>query len=356
MIIFIIMIISCSSNRDAGSLNIVDEVSYNVGFRSANICHSEYNGKEYVAFADFITYKTIAVYDILGSHINKIDMTDLITKMGRPITYTMISNDTIILLMDKTNIVYIIDKNGNIIGVKDYSVLEPYGVELSPPIYINNNNFRTSIFYDEDFHEGYTKDMISSFRAKEHCFYRLMVDTTFYGKESPLLQMDSTYNRFVANDGCIQEGNHILMMENQNILYSAYSDSLYIFSINGYLVQIKKIKSDYGRPMFVPSTYNELRKDPAVSTRQFKNNVSICDLLWDKYRNIYYCFVRRKMEKNSMPFSIIVLDCHFNRLNEFDMGGENYYATSFVGERGLYIMKKNQNLDRLYFTIFNYEK
>ncbi len=352
----ILIIISCSSNNDNGSLNVIDEISYNVGFRSANICHYEYNGKEYVAFSDFRTFKCIEVFDIFGSHVNKIDLADMVTKTGRPITYSMISNDSIFLLMDQTNIVYIIDNKGNIIGVKDYSELKSYGVELLPPIYINNNNFRTSIFYDEDFHDGYTENMISSFREKEHCFYHLMEDTTFYGDTPPLLQMDSIYNRFVAKDGCIQEGNHILMMKSQNILYSAYSDSLYVFSINGDLVQVKNIKSDYGRPMFVPSTYDELHKNPIISTEQFKNNISICDLLWDKYKNIYYCFIRRKMEKNSMPFSIIVLDCHLNRLKEFDLGGEDYYATSFVGERGLYIMKKNQSFDKLYFTIFNYEE
>lgn len=105
--------------------------------------------------------------------------------------------------------------------------------------------------------------------------------------------------------------------------------------------------------------------------REVKENPSYHNIMYDKYRNVYYRIARHpyQLEANESPFddpngqefSIIIFDKDFNIIGETKFPGNKYlYKMSFVGRDGLYISENNLanpdfDEDKLVFACFKLE-
>jgi len=361
LIIAITSLFSCNflSKKQKGNwITLNDTVAFNVGFPSANINYSEYNEKEYIAFADFRTTKKIVLFDIQGKLLYAIPV-DKLLENGKTIliSFDIISPDSIALLTAYTNNVLLINSMAEMIYKKDYSPLLLEGIELWTPICFDKKFLRVCINYlDHNLPKYPSKEDFVNSNARGLSFYNLMADTAFYTDAKPILQLDSIYCRFASEKQFTTEGNHILMLDSLNIFYSAYSDTLYVYNLAGQLKKTVVVKSDYTTTRINPITYEQYWQDNELLNRNFLKNGFIDKLLWDKYRNLYYCFVRSKMIEKKLPFSIIIFDKDFKKLDEIEMDYNKFYPTAFVGENGLYVKQAyNDDFKINKFTLFRYE-
>lgn len=353
---------SCNNStkqKDVKLNIIVDTVIFDAGFQfSSGIRIVEYNNSEYVGFADLRTAKKISVFDISGKPSFSVSVDSLmISENTRFFSFCFASIDSLALLSAYTNKLVVIDTNGKALYKKDYSPLLFHGIQLFPPFYLSKNHLKVGVKYlENNLPENPTKEDYINTNEKTLAFYNLLYDTAFYEKSDPLLQLDSFYCRFGSKTQILTEGNHILMLDSLNISHSSYSDSLYVYNTKGKLLKTVCIKSEHTKVGINPITYEQYWANNDLLNRNVWENGFISDLLWDKYRNVYYCFVRSAMIDKKLPFSIIILDKDFNNLGETKFDYNKYHLSAFVGKRGLYIMQAdNKKFGKYTFSIFRYE-
>ena len=157
----------------------------------------------------------------------------------------------------------------------------------------------------------------------------------------------------------------------RDFVYSFYVDeNIFITSINHDSIKKVKVKSEYINNIPLDSPSEDFRKGA-------KENLEVArygDLLYDKYRDVYYRFAyhsvsledniqwRGKAVYGRKKFSIIILDKDYKIIGEtlFPEGVYNSYV-SFVHKDGLYIsrdyqMNYNQSEDFLTFELFDLTK
>jgi hypothetical protein len=338
---------------------MVDTVMFDAGFQfSSGIRIIEYNNNEYVGFADFRTAKKISIFDINGKNSFSVLVDSLmINENTRFFSFCFVSIDSLALLSANTNKVIVVDTNGNTLYKKDFSPLILKGIELFPPFCLNKNNLKVGVNYlENNLPKNPSKEDYINTNEKKIAFYNLLYDTAFYAKSEPLLQLDSFYCRFGSKTQLLSEGKHILMLDSLNIFHSFYSDSLYVYDAKGKLLKTVCIKSKHTKVGVTPIAYEQYWADNELLNQNFLKNGFISDLLWDKYRNVYYCFVRSAMIDKKIPFSVIILDKDFNNLGETKFDYNKYHLSAFVGKRGLYIMQAdNKEFGKYTFSIFRYE-
>lgn len=154
----------------------------------------------------------------------------------------------------------------------------------------------------------------------------------------------------------------------KDFVYSFFFDEdIYVVSLDGKVKNKIKVKSKYINKIY------EGKKLPNDVTDLYKTLCSIPmygNLVYDKYREIYYRFVypQTELEKGNYgdiwqlgrsKFSIIILDKDFNILGE-TLFPLNTYASNhfFIRKDGLYISTSfvrnpNYNDDKLCFTRFD---
>lgn len=150
----------------------------------------------------------------------------------------------------------------------------------------------------------------------------------------------------------------------KEFIYSFYYDEdIYIYSIDHKSVNRIKVKSKYIDNIIMPNDYNETLKSIC-------ENPNYGNLLYDKYRKIYYriCYPKTKTNNNENHmelwdfgrkiFSIIILDENFNIIGETLFPEYTYNSNlMFIDEKGLYISENhyknpNYNDNKLVFRLF----
>ena len=131
------------------------------------------------------------------------------------------------------------------------------------------------------------------------------------------------------------------------------TDSIYVSSdfhhVKGYFA-----KSRYA-PSMRPTLYNAQTDNEVRLRRKSREEYDYWHLMYDKYRKVFYRFVRHPYEfpqdKNPMfdedrgrTFSIVILNDKYEIIGETTFPGHTYaYSQCFVGKKGLYISLNNQD-------------
>ena len=142
-----------------------------------------------------------------------------------------------------------------------------------------------------------------------------------------------------------------------------YEEDIFITSIDHNIVERVNVKSNYIDRVVMPNDYNETLKSMC-------ENPNYGNLLYDKYRDVYYrvCYLKTEIDnrENYMElwdfgrkiFSIIILDKNFNIIGETVFPEYTYNPNlMYIDEKGLYISEnhyKNPNYDddKLIFRLF----
>lgn len=144
------------------------------------------------------------------------------------------------------------------------------------------------------------------------------------------------------------------------------TDSIYVSSdfhhVKGYLAKSRHA------PSMRPTLYNA-QIDNEVRLRKEAMKFDYWHLMYDKYRKVFYRFVRHPYEfpadRNAQfdedrgrIFSIVILNDQYEIIGETTLPGHTYnYTLCFVGKKGLYISLNNQDNpifseDELFFQRF----
>lgn len=144
------------------------------------------------------------------------------------------------------------------------------------------------------------------------------------------------------------------------------SDSIYVSSdfehVKAYLAKSRHA------PSMIPEPYNA-QTDNEVRLRREALEYDYWHLIYDKYRKVFYRFVRHPYEfpkhKNAMfdedsgrEFSIVILNEDYEIVGETSFPGNTYsYVIYFVGKKGLYLSLNNLenptfSEDELFFRCF----
>lgn len=160
--------------------------------------------------------------------------------------------------------------------------------------------------------------------------------------------------------------------DGEHFIYSFYTDEhIYVTSIDHKQVRKIKVKSKY-----IHKIKNEIipgNSDPNLVVKNTLERAQYGDLIYDKYRNVYYRFAYPQTELDfdnylqrtffgRKRFSVIILDKKFNIIGEtlFPESIYNSYVF-FIHSDGLYISRDyqinyDQSDDKLNFQLFDLRK
>jgi hypothetical protein len=147
----------------------------------------------------------------------------------------------------------------------------------------------------------------------------------------------------------------LISFPNDHYIYSCrtdFKDFRKIYAGSMYAGDIKSL----GYPSAIPLS------DNIVNTHYFEQYYYRA-IIYDKYRNVYYRIVEHpwKNYNSNMnirdwlkPLSIIILDSDFNVVGEkiLDMEYHLSYYNYFITEEGLFLNKKNDDEDKLTYSLF----
>lgn len=356
------LLLSCKQPEGKATLKAVGETTYQVGYEPRWTHYFKDKEQEYVAFGEFETFKTIKIFNVYGKNIYTLSLTDFTKTNGVILEdFCMVNLDTIALLA-KHNLIFLLDNKGTLLRKIDYSKYIVEGIELDRPLFIKNNIIRCGIAYN-DFGNPITMDYkyYHDFFARNDLFYQLMIDTIKTNPENelqPVFMLDSLFTRFIPKDHFHVESTKITFTEKENIYQSNYTDSVYHYDLNGHLKQIHTIKSNYFNTKLTPVSVRENYKNNRAFQENIYNGGYISKLLWDNTKELYYCTVIGKWSpetRDNIPFSIIVLDKNFNKLDEFLMDEQIYRTSMFVNKNGLNILTNKSTFKQKIYTTLRYE-
>lgn len=351
-LILIILITGCKNN---GNLIETKEVTtFHVGFPTWNIKYFIEKGKEYVAFADFITKKQISINSIAGIQLFTVSLEELMTKEKNGFNdFDIVSLDTFALLSKHSNKVYLINKKGEIIYKKDYSRYLLQNITLTFPFHLNDSNLLVGI----DWAPVDSTLNFSQYYRKKHVYYKGAIDSAFYNPENDLYFIfDSIYSRFL-NDKQIGIGPIFISKHKKRILLSSiYSDSIYIFDNRIKLDSAFEVSSKFFPIDYISPTFEDEKKyknDPSFGTTTHSKIVGI---KFDRYRKQYYVYVAGSKEKDKyFPYSIIIFNKEYKKIDEIKIDSKKFIIQSFIGRKGLYIRDLGNEYNVIKFTLFRYK-
>lgn len=119
--------------------------------------------------------------------------------------------------------------------------------------------------------------------------------------------------------------------------------------------------SNYAKTISSLNVKNNKKIKPLELRTNYMKNDLYGAILYDKYRNVYYRFIRRgvkeslnKFESKDKPIAVIIYDNQFNYLGETDLGlaKEYHWENSFVSKEGLNIEWIDaKDIDEIYLNL-----
>lgn len=230
---------------------------------------------------------------------------------------------------------------------------EPSSRPYIPPIFIGNKVY-------------ITQKPVDRLYSATHTPVSVVIDTL----NKTCAQCPFFYGDILEKDHLSKSGDTRFSRDydGEHFIYSFYTDEyIYVTSIDHQQVRKIKVKSKY-----IDRIKNETTPDNSDANLMVKNTLERAqygDLIYDKYRNVYYRFAYPQTELDfdnylqrtffgRKRFSVIILDKEFNIIGEtlFPESIYNSYVF-FVHSDGLYISKDyqinyDQSDDSLNFQLF----
>ncbi len=258
-----------------------------------------------------------------------------------------------------------IDKEGNIIQKiaygktpDGYQILPSYAPSSYPslePVILDNTMFISQKFAAQFNEAEKTPLTVSVDTISGSCMSYPLYFNIFKQNDNPHKITSTLYSR-IYNDN--------------SFIYSPFTDDfIYIASIDHSKIKKIKVKSKYIEDSSIEQTRN-----PQKGAKENLELPRYGNLIYDKYRNVYYRFAYHKTVLEDdinwvgravygrKKFSVIILDDNFQVIGEtlFPEGIYNSYV-SFVHEDGLYISKDyqmnfEQSEDFATFELFRLKK
>lgn len=355
----VLVIFSCTTNNKninqyhkiepVGKLVHKKKISFPLDSTTTFLFHaSEYNPASKIY--SFLFNKKLLLYSYDKQQLlKKIDV-DLVN----PTSYTVINQDSIIVLDYSENIVAFLNSNGDIykkIKVVPNIPYYPFPVNKTAPIRINKNEL---IFWGnmggEYVNENKNNRKIMGILnlMNYNTSYKVPY-TSIYGKYNwgggLFRWVYADYNSKIDSYIISLPAEHYLLVisENGDIQEKVYAGSNYIDFIQS-----------LSKPKTAPI-------DADMRTKYFVESNSYANIIYDSYKDLYYRIAEQKCTYHNAigwkkRISIIILNSKFEKIGEtpIDDYDLNCRYAMFVNEQGLHIPQESSD-NTLCFNIYEYE-
>jgi hypothetical protein len=296
------------------------------------------NNEEFIRSVDK-PYKTL---EIFSTKTHQLKYT-VPLKAGAVGSFKKMKNNTFWVHDLTANQYLLVDKNGKI----NKKIKEPEYSNNLAYIYTSYSNFTPIVTYNNALYvtgrlmfNDYLDININELR-KTGIVKKLGIDgkNTFIGKPASL-SLKNFYGNMLNYS--------ITNKKNMLIVSPQFSDEIQVINLDDNSIKFVKLKTKY-EALIKPLS---LLKNAGKFTNQqrneyFKNSYTNVGLIYDKYRDIYYRFVRLPSNTmGAMMCNILIFDKNFNLMFENKIDQKKYNASQFfITEKGLAI-----------FNVENYKK
>lgn len=351
-------IVSLNATGKIKSFNLDSETKYNAFYLYS---FSDNIGKEYLSFLNYRSNQ-ILFYDLKTC--------DFIFKMNlpsegpngivQPSGYYIKDFENIYLTSYSYNGIVKVDTTSHIISKIPYSSTDS-GFEILPSYSPSSHPYTAPYFIDE--YMFLMPPLVERFCPADKTPLCVYIDTL----SNKYIASKITYSDVLSKEEIeTNDARCSRIFDGKNFIYSFYVDDDIIVTDKDHKeIKIRKAKSSY-----IESPTEKQR----TGLKGPKSNLEVPrygDLIYDKYREVYYRFAYHKAELDDKinwrgkaiygrkKFSVIILDKEFNIIGEtlFPESTYNSYVF-FVEKEGLYISRDyqigigNQSEDYLTFELF----
>ena len=362
----------------AESKKIVLPVDENTYYLSKSMFQFEEDGREYLQFGNLEKrLHEILIYDIENQNLHKKIPLEREGPNGLPAIWGCIPfNNSNTFLISQHNIgrTTLIDGEGNII--RNYNLRQTNGRKG----FWIDGRFGISFFHAPSF----TKDSIVYF--SNGIFRKYMIGQRMDRDVWKTIPMFNSLNLKNGNVGTLPINYPDIFTDDVRTPagggYSFAYDYNYkhdrlICSFTGYdsimvTDNLKQVRWYNGKSRYLKSMRPKVYEADGFDwLRESVESPSYHNIMYDKYRDVYYRIVRHpyELKANESPFedptgrefSIIIFDKDLNIIGETKFPGNKFlYKMSFVGRDGLYISENNLanpefDEDKLVFACFKLE-
>lgn len=360
------LLYACSSTIQRNDfLKKSEEVAFHSGFISGNVQLESFNNEEFMCFGDYRTHKKIAIHGLDSRKRHIVDLSNVIKSGEKILAYEVVNLDTIFILPYYSNKIYCINQEGTIWKEID---LNPYlggkgKYELqrsSTPFLYNKSTLIFSLDYVPQKNKG--DDRFATLMEHRHSAPMLFkVENISSDHLKTSFGLDSLYTHFMSKKHINIEGNRFSFFKEHIFFQSAYSDSLYIINSKSMLIEKKiKISSRFSRLHIKPLSINEFLHKSRTINDNFKSNGQMVRFIYNRERDLYYVFATHKNKGSETPWSVIILNGHFEKVGEQKMDHHIYNPFGIITENGLLIQHKtnsaqnSNNYEKNIYTLFRH--
>ena len=278
-LLVVLAVLTTSCHREP-KLVKTEDVTFELGFVPTAYPQCFVDGEEeYMAFANFATNRKIVLFKSDGTRVAEIRTDSLSAKTRTEyLGFFFACRDTVLVLSKYSNQVAILDGKGDILKMLDYQSLLSHEMELSVPLSYYHGRVCIGAMFGGN-----------NWTTPEECMQgwrrhpRLMVHR-IAGEEAPSLQVHHFYDQFAKPTDDISEGNRMLLMEDKNIIWSQYCDTLYVYDMEGELLQKEAVASDYIKTKLTPASIYDSWTDFQLTNRIVQEGSYISKLCYDPYQ------------------------------------------------------------------------
>ena len=387
-LLILVHLCSCSSSKSGEDIEYTMELKEskkitlpcdeNTYFLSKSIFQFEENDKEYLLFGNLEKRQhELLIYNVKSQNLHKRIPLEKEGPNGVPAIWGCIPfHDSKNFLISQHNIgrTTLIDGEGNII--RNYNLRQ---TNDRKGFWIDGR-FGISFFHAPSF----TKDSIVYF--SNGIFRKYMIGQRMDRDVWKTIPMFNSLNLKNGNVGTLPINYPDIFTDDvrtpadggYNFTYDYnYRDGRLVCSFTGYdsimvTDDLKQVHWYNGKSRYLKKMHPRVYDADGLNwLRESLESPSYHNIMYDKYRDVYYRIVRHPYElkanespyddPNGREFSVIIFDKDFNIIGETKFPGNKYfYKMSFVGRDGLYISENNLanpefDEDKLVFACFALE-
>ena len=356
----------------------VDENTY---YLSKSIFQFEEDNKEYLLFGNLEKRQhELLIYDIEKQNLHKRIPLEKEGPNGVPGIWGCIpffDSKTFLVSQHNSGRMSIIDGEGNV--VQKYNMRQSSDKTKRRGLWVDSR-FGVSFFYTPSF----IKDSIVYFsngifiqykinqRLDREVWKTIPMFNSLNLKNGHIHTLPIKYPDIFEDDVKVPAGGGYEFTYDYN-----YKQERLVCSLTGYdsimvTDDLKQVRWYNGKSRYLKSMRPKVYEADGFDwLREATENPAYHNIMYDKYRDVYYRIVELpyELKQNESPFdtpkgrefSIIIFDKDLNIIGETKFPGNKYlYKMSFVGRNGLYISENNEanpefDEDKLVFACFKLE-
>jgi hypothetical protein len=374
-IIFILLnftILSCSSETKF-SIKKTAELKFDIGFKPNHMfsgCLSNEKGEDFFYFGELTSAKKIKFFTDKGDSLFTISLKNTLSEIGEINDVYVISLDSIVLLTNYTNQLYLVNKKGTIIANKDLSYTIGNKKELYSSIFhsfgMSKNNllFRQSHLTDGvDSVTSNYQDLKNYYNINQTLPRFVEFRNVFSNKKLVVKEhLPNFLRKFCKENSFTFDFDYHALSKDRLFISSWYSDKIFIYNVEKQKIEKELVvKINHGKIGSKPYQMNDSKYNFEAITKQVNQagrfSAVINRFFYDEANNLLYVLVfheqkdlNSEINGNARPWTLNVYNKNYDLVSSKTFDHKSYsMGLTICTKKGLYVQqqedinKKNKN-------------